>query len=573
MLLRVWVHLSQSASAMASSFTAEYHSEKVCIICRGGRAVGFYIRKSVRCGPLRFNLSKSGIGISTGVPGLRIGTGPRGTYVHMGRGGLYYRKTLAMPKKGAVAQQNQRQSYMPIPAVVPPVGTHGPMMAIGSGNVSNMTDASSADLLTEIEQKRQRFLWWPAIGALSFLFAMVILGSGITPWLTASLIALLMIGVALTCQWDQLKRSVVLMYDLDGGMLDSFRRLFESIESLSRCGAVWHVSGRGDVYDPRYHAGAAAVLNRSRISIRFRSPPHVKTNVSVPCLPLGKTTLYLLPDRMLVYTSHGVGAVEYSTLELTASPTRFVEDGQVPHDAQIVGNTWRFVNKNGTPDRRFNNNRQIPICQYEELRIESKTGFLEVMQLSRLGASVPVNQSINGITRAIIDAEQAEVEHRRLQELERMDRELKRQRTQAEMQLPRPLSTEESIRRKPTVQMLHQALFQSLCCVMVADGRGSRTERAKIMDVMRKMKSGWTESHCETQIDQLIANVNSNGYSTVLNDALEGLLLFQKTGHEATVLKCIEAVAMSDGKIDQREREFVNKIAQLLGTAPSHHRS
>ncbi|MCF7855044.1 MAG: DUF4236 domain-containing protein [Candidatus Pacebacteria bacterium] len=54
--------------------------------------MGFYIRKSFRAGPVRFNLSKGGLGLSAGVEGARVGTGPRGRYVHAGRHGLYYRK-------------------------------------------------------------------------------------------------------------------------------------------------------------------------------------------------------------------------------------------------------------------------------------------------------------------------------------------------------------------------------------------------------------------------------------------------------------------------------------------------
>ena len=41
----------------------------------------FYIRKSLSVGPFRFSLSKSGIGMSGGVKGFRIGTGPRGNYI------------------------------------------------------------------------------------------------------------------------------------------------------------------------------------------------------------------------------------------------------------------------------------------------------------------------------------------------------------------------------------------------------------------------------------------------------------------------------------------------------------
>ena len=57
--------------------------------------MGFYLRKSFRAGPIRFNLSKRGIGASVGVTGARIGMSSEGrAYVHGGRGGLYYRKSL-----------------------------------------------------------------------------------------------------------------------------------------------------------------------------------------------------------------------------------------------------------------------------------------------------------------------------------------------------------------------------------------------------------------------------------------------------------------------------------------------
>ena len=56
--------------------------------------MGWYLRKSLKLGPLRINLSKSGLGASVGVKGLRVGTGPRGKYLHAGREGLYYRRSL-----------------------------------------------------------------------------------------------------------------------------------------------------------------------------------------------------------------------------------------------------------------------------------------------------------------------------------------------------------------------------------------------------------------------------------------------------------------------------------------------
>lgn len=57
--------------------------------------MGFYLRKSFKLGPVRFNLSKSGVGISAGIKGARVGVNARGKkYIHLGRGGIYYRQTL-----------------------------------------------------------------------------------------------------------------------------------------------------------------------------------------------------------------------------------------------------------------------------------------------------------------------------------------------------------------------------------------------------------------------------------------------------------------------------------------------
>jgi hypothetical protein len=56
--------------------------------------IGFSFRKSINMGPVRLNLSKSGLGVSTGVKGLRVSVGPRGTYLNAGAKGVYYRKKL-----------------------------------------------------------------------------------------------------------------------------------------------------------------------------------------------------------------------------------------------------------------------------------------------------------------------------------------------------------------------------------------------------------------------------------------------------------------------------------------------
>jgi hypothetical protein len=42
------------------------------------------------------------------------------------------------------------------------------------------------------------------------------------------------------------------------------------------------------------------------------------------------------------------------------------------------------VNKSGGPDRRFANNRQLPVMRYGELRMQSSTGLNEAIQISNV---------------------------------------------------------------------------------------------------------------------------------------------------------------------------------------------
>ncbi|MBW3469485.1 DUF4236 domain-containing protein [Arthrospiribacter ruber] len=68
--------------------------------------MAFYLRKGFNFGPLRVNLSKSGLGFSAGVKGARIGINSQGrSYVHGGRHGMYYRKNIGSVKGTPTSHQ------------------------------------------------------------------------------------------------------------------------------------------------------------------------------------------------------------------------------------------------------------------------------------------------------------------------------------------------------------------------------------------------------------------------------------------------------------------------------------
>ncbi|HSY62586.1 MAG TPA: hypothetical protein VK796_11960, partial [Cytophaga sp.] len=114
--------------------------------------------------------------------------------------------------------------------------------------------------------------------------------------------------------------------------------------------------------------------------------PHFITNVAIPCVKLSNLDFYFLPERLLVKRGNTFAAVFYKNLQISGFTTRFIEDERVPGDAKVVDHTWRYVNKHGGPDRRFNNNRQLPICAYSEYTLTSDTGIYEVLMTSKQGA-------------------------------------------------------------------------------------------------------------------------------------------------------------------------------------------
>lgn len=77
-----------------------------------------------------------------------------------------------------------------------------------------------------------------------------------------------------------------------------------------------------------------------------------------------------------------IGALNYSDIIVSKTFSKFIEDESVPKDSTVIGRTWRYVNKSGGPDRRFNNNRELPVCLYGELQLKSESGLNTILMFS-----------------------------------------------------------------------------------------------------------------------------------------------------------------------------------------------
>jgi len=372
--------------------------------------MAFYIRKSLRFGPLRFNLSKSGVGVSAGVKGFRVGTGPRGNYVHMGRGGLYYRASLPSISGGSVgvprrALRPERTTPPPMPSAS--ADSEVAMREIDSGSAARIVDSSSHALVQELREKREKFRF-SRLG-LAVVVVFTFLGLNAPRQHLALPVILLSIGLYWVLHiFDVRRKTTVIFYELADDSADVFRTLHDAFDHLASARKLWHIPAEGKVHDSKYHAGADTLVNRELTTVRFSNPPFVKTNIPTPSLRVGTQTLYFFPDRVLIFDADEIGGLAYDSLRIDISKTRFIETESVPNDARVVDQTWRYVNKKGGPDRRFSNNPVIPVAEYESVRLSSRSGLNEALMVSRVGSFSRIAEAVKRISHYLASARDGE---------------------------------------------------------------------------------------------------------------------------------------------------------------------
>lgn len=162
--------------------------------------MGLYFRKSIRLGPIRLNLSKSGIGASVGITGLRYGIRPNGTeYVHAGRYGVYYRQELTRNRSARTPTASNAAST-----------TTQPTNVFSASSAASLAKASTSQMLQLLAQPRQ----WHRIDMLVGLAstAVCIGAFFINPTLAAVALCLSIWLVALCARWEIRRRSICLHY-------------------------------------------------------------------------------------------------------------------------------------------------------------------------------------------------------------------------------------------------------------------------------------------------------------------------------------------------------------------------
>jgi hypothetical protein len=406
--------------------------------------MGWHVRKSFKLGPFRINLSNSGISSSIGIKGARLSFSKRGTFATFGLNGIYYRKKLSMKtvsehftNANNLAEQIQRaankKSFLIWLGVVPSLvaalaiifyldhvietnKVYSPWLVISKNfvHIRETPSTSGNILLTVKKSDRFRFIertennWFKirysesdtgfVKDGLGFIAPRLASSETIKPlnYFPKIRQAIVLVSISLMvgyCIWlarrDRARRTVELSYQVDENLKNVHNRFLDCFSEVLSSQKIWTTLSKETTYQTKYHAGASQLISRTEIkSISSDQKPLTtfRTNVQIPYMSLNHLSFFFFPDQLIVQRDKNFASIPYKNLRIEVKDTRFVEEGLIPKDANIVDYTWKYLNKNGDPDLRFSINPRLPVCLYSEYNFQSTEGLNVIITTSKPGS-------------------------------------------------------------------------------------------------------------------------------------------------------------------------------------------
>ena len=364
--------------------------------------MGWRFRKSFSPLPgIRLNFSSRGISTSVGVGPVRFYAGSQGPAVtaHIPGTGISYRQPIHLPNS-ATEHRPHTSNQPAIPEAPTPVG---PITTeIRSASTATLTSEgleAVKELLITAQDERAKLL--PELREAENEAAR--LGSKHERWKNGWLFRRLFkayfarlgeMSIEASDKKAELEEQERLSrlateFDLPENLKDAFGRICDAAATLSQSQRIWDTLSSTATDRYRERTTASHSIQRRPVTISLGSCDLIESAWKVPHLMNANGgEMFIYPAFILYHISHEAFAlVDIRDANLDHNPTSFIEEEAIPTDAQLIGHTWKKANKDGSPDRRFPNNYQIPILAYGGIRLTSNSGLNEAYLISNATAA------------------------------------------------------------------------------------------------------------------------------------------------------------------------------------------
>jgi hypothetical protein len=359
-------------------------------------------RQSFKLFPgVKINLSKSGLSTTIGSGPLHLNVGSRGLLgtASIPSSGLSFRKTLTHTN----SRTNRTSDITPIerisdiPETLPQTPQTVSFVEIKSGDTSEMTSAGLEqfqklimDALRECREldslldssrrehadsSRKYDDWKSGFWKRTFC-----------PKTFVSLEQYVAEMREKIDEYEIQRKQTAIPVDME--LPDALALLFENVcdafSELADSQMIWDIVSVRKSDKIQERTSASSTIDRHRVSFGMSEFHVITSKWNVPYLGnFNGGSLYIYPGFIMYYIS-GIdfSLIELADIQVVLEEMRFFEEGSVPSDTKIIGNTWKKTNRDGSQDKRFNGNYQIPICRYATLKLTSKSGLMEMYMAS-----------------------------------------------------------------------------------------------------------------------------------------------------------------------------------------------
>lgn len=160
------------------------------------------------------------------------------------------------------------------------------------------------------------------------------------------------------------KVSISVQGSSDSNDVESYEQLFEVWRLFFQSQKTYWVTYEQPEMYPKTNAGRSFALGKKNAKFRAKLPRYIKST-SKHFTIYAKGYSFIFFPGLLIIVLHGkIYAIENYKINIQQWTEDCSELDFVPEDTIVSGHTWKFVNKNGSPDRRYNNNFSVPICKY-----------------------------------------------------------------------------------------------------------------------------------------------------------------------------------------------------------------
>lgn len=175
------------------------------------------------------------------------------------------------------------------------------------------------------------------------------------------------------------KCRVSLKHEIQDPIKNEHKVLLKEFDKMSKSDAVWDITNEEWHDGKSDRSGVSYVTERSDAFFEKSHLWYIDSDIeSMFFYNANGRDFFIYPSFMITDTDKKFKFVSMSNLNVLCKQTKFLESESVPDDAEIVGYSWKYVNNNGTQDKRFKDNVQISVTRYAELELSvEKMNFNE----------------------------------------------------------------------------------------------------------------------------------------------------------------------------------------------------